>query len=161
MSVLFKNTKKLQSYKLQSYIFAIVLPWQKLNRSVSIACIRTERKGLPDGAEDPRTPCARGVRNFLQKTGKNRGAKKSDFGHFICICHKICVPLQCIWRCIAMKTATQQRPREFALCIRFCTSLAVAKSCNGQSGRRSAQSGRATKTRREPGAERLRRRCWT
>ena len=44
MSVLFKNTKKLQSYKLQSYIFAIVLPWQKLNRSVSIACIRTERK---------------------------------------------------------------------------------------------------------------------
>ena len=64
-----------KSYKVTSYKVTFlplsVLPWQKLNRSVSIACIRTERKGLPDGAEDPRTPCGRGVRNFLQKTGEN------------------------------------------------------------------------------------------
>ena len=82
-----------KSYKLQSYKVTPCLVQKKLNRSVNIACIRTERKGLPDGAEGPRTPCGRGVRNFLQKMGKNRGAKKSDFGHFICICHKILVIL--------------------------------------------------------------------
>ena len=132
-----------KSYKVTSYkvtFLPCLCPWQKLTRSVSNACIRTEQKGLPDGAEGPRTPCARGVRNFLQKMGKNRGAKKSDFGHFICIYHKILVPLQCIWRCIASEGCGSAKAK------RVCPLHSLLHfTCQCQSERQSAQSGSATK----------------